>query len=76
MGDPQAWGSTWILIGASQRTEACLDNYRSRVGHIHLANPFELHLLFINIAMAAWRPYFSDLLEEVGRLVRTTLVSG
>ncbi|KAF1940897.1 hypothetical protein EJ02DRAFT_467052 [Clathrospora elynae] len=66
--DPQDWCSTWILIGASQRTEACLEDYRRGVNDFKSANPFELHIIFLDVAIAAWRPYLADLLIEIADL--------
>ena len=68
--DPRKRCSTWILTGASQRTEACLERYVQGVDDLNTANPFELHILFIDIAIAAWRPCLADMIEEVAKLVR------
>ncbi|KAF2872631.1 hypothetical protein BDV95DRAFT_606220 [Massariosphaeria phaeospora] len=40
--------STWILAGMSHRTEPCLDRFSSGADDIHQANPFELHIMFLD----------------------------
>lgn len=67
--DPHNFCSTWLLLGASQRTESCLEEYRSSIGDLKAAYPFELHLLFVKVAMAAWKPYLASPLNEVAVLV-------
>ena len=58
--------STWILVGASKRTELRLDRYTRSVDDVYKANPFELHVIFIDTVIANWRPY----LAYLGRLVQ------
>jgi hypothetical protein len=57
--------STWILVGASQRTEIRLDLYTRSIDDLTGANPFELHVIFLDTAIASWRPYLVDLSRKV-----------
>jgi hypothetical protein len=56
-------------VGASQRTKKCLDDYRRGVESLKAANPLELHILFIDTAIASWTPYIADLTKAVVTLV-------
>jgi len=62
--------STWVLVGASQRTESCLSQYLHEAGDLNMAHPFELHVVFLDVAIASWRPYLAYLLEESAQVVR------
>lgn len=69
----QDWCSTWILVGASQRTEGCIDKYAQQyVDELRASNPLELHAMFLEGAVASWRPYLVDLLAHVTDLVDTS----
>ncbi|KAF2797930.1 hypothetical protein K505DRAFT_126262 [Melanomma pulvis-pyrius CBS 109.77] len=57
--------STWILVGASQRTEVRLDHYTRSIDDLTGTNPFELHVIFLDTAIASWRPYLVDLTQKV-----------
>ncbi|KAF1940154.1 hypothetical protein EJ02DRAFT_406954 [Clathrospora elynae] len=57
--------STWILVGASQRTELRLDQYTRSIKDLIQANPFELHVIFLDTAIASWRPYLVYLTQLV-----------
>jgi hypothetical protein len=57
--------STWILAGASQRTEVRLDRYTRSIDDLPGSNPFELHVIFLDTAVASWRPYLVDLTKQV-----------
>ncbi|KAF2692086.1 hypothetical protein K458DRAFT_9680 [Lentithecium fluviatile CBS 122367] len=57
--------STWILVGASQRTEVRLDRYTRSIDDLMGSNPFELHVIFLDTAIASWRPYLVDLTKLV-----------
>ena len=61
--------STWILVGASQRTERRLDQYTRSVDDVITANPFELHVIFLDTVINGWRPYLVDMTKEVSKLV-------
>ncbi|KAF1926014.1 uncharacterized protein M421DRAFT_230472 [Didymella exigua CBS 183.55] len=60
--------STWILVGASQRTEGRLDQYTRSVDDIVGANPFELHVIFLDTVIGSWRPYLVDKAKQVTAL--------
>ncbi|CAO2658701.1 Nn.00g064240.m01.CDS01 [Neocucurbitaria sp. VM-36] len=57
--------STWILVGASQRTELRLDRYTRSIDDLIQANPFELHVIFLDTAIASWRPHLVYLTQLV-----------
>ncbi|OAL48748.1 hypothetical protein IQ07DRAFT_85531 [Pyrenochaeta sp. DS3sAY3a] len=57
--------STWILTGASQRTERRLDQYTRSIEDLIQTNPFELHVIFIDTAIASWRHYLVHLTQLV-----------
>ena len=61
--------STWILVGASQRTEGRLDQYTRSVDDVIAANPFELHVMFLDTVIASWRPYLVYMTQLVLDLV-------
>jgi hypothetical protein len=63
--------STWVLVGATQRTEKSLDQYQKENAQLQKAHPFELHIIFLDVAIASWRPYLAYLLEKAAQLVRT-----
>jgi hypothetical protein len=62
--------STWIVVGASQRTEKALDDYTRSIEDLSASNPFELHLIFIDTAIASWRPYLVYLTKLVEHQAR------
>jgi hypothetical protein len=64
--------STWILVGASQRTETRLDHYTRSIKDLMRVNPFELHVIFLDTAIATWRPYLVYLTQLVAEQVRTS----
>lgn len=66
---PEQRCSTWFLMGATQRTDASLDGYVEHVGDLNNAHPFELHLIFLDTAIASWRPYLVDLAERISVIV-------
>ncbi|KAL5378689.1 hypothetical protein DPSP01_008915 [Paraphaeosphaeria sporulosa] len=57
--------STWILVGASQRTETRIDDYTRSIDDLNASNPFELHVTFVDTAIASWRPYLVSLTKLV-----------
>ena len=57
--------STWILVGASQRTELRLDRYTRSIDDLIRSNPFELHVIFLDTAIDSWRPYLENLTQQV-----------
>ncbi|KZM23619.1 hypothetical protein ST47_g5218 [Ascochyta rabiei] len=57
--------STWILVGASERTVTRLDQYARSVDDLIDANPIELHAIFLDTVITSWRPYLSYLTQLV-----------
>ena len=62
---PASSCSTWILVGASQRTEDELERYTRKTNDLIDSNPFELHVIFLDTAIASWREYLVDLTKRV-----------
>ena len=65
--------STLILLGKSERSEQSLNDYAviyaDSVGAFEERHPLELHLAFIDLALASWRPYLADLLSNTTSVV-------
>ncbi|KAF2623990.1 hypothetical protein BU25DRAFT_442229 [Macroventuria anomochaeta] len=57
--------SMWILAGVSQCTEPCLDGYTRSVCDLAGANPFEIHMIFLDTCITNWRPYLAHLTRLV-----------
>lgn len=66
---PRSRCSTWILVGASARTEKRLDQYTRSVDDLIDVNPIELHVIFLDTVIASWRPYLSYLTQMVSKQV-------
>ncbi|KAH5568152.1 hypothetical protein HBI25_052550 [Parastagonospora nodorum] len=60
--------STWMLFGSSQRTESCIKRYSASGKDMISGNPFELHVLFLDIAIASWRPYLIEFHDAIADL--------
>lgn len=63
--------STWLLVAISVRSEERLNSFIQRAGSLAALNPFEIHLLLLDTAIANWRPYMVYLGGEVNKQVRT-----
>ena len=61
--------STWILVSASQKTETCIDRYIKNVANLQDVDPFELHVLFLEVAFSTWRPYAVYLAQRVSHKI-------
>jgi hypothetical protein len=61
--------STWAFVAISQRAEERLDMYLRTAGSMDDLNPFEIHLLLLDTAMANWRPYMVYLTAETNKQV-------
>jgi hypothetical protein len=48
-----------------------LDAYLTNCEEIPFLNPFEMHLLLLDTAMAHWRPYLAFMAAETNEQVRT-----
>ena len=62
--------STWVLIAASGSAQLHLDRYVKSSDNLATLNPFEIHLILLDTALANWRPYIVDLTEKVAKQVR------
>ena len=67
--------STWVIISISERAERCLDRYIKTSQHLIAENPFDVHLILVDIALANWRPYIVNLTERIMKQVCTTIRS-
>lgn len=61
--------STWILVSASQKTETCIDRYIKSVANLQDVDPFELHVLFLEVASSTWRPYIVYLAQSISQRI-------
>jgi hypothetical protein len=61
--------STWILVTPSRTAELRLDRYVKTCQSLSAMNPFEIHLILLDTALANWRPYMVALTELVNTLV-------
>ncbi|PVH93690.1 hypothetical protein DM02DRAFT_695242 [Periconia macrospinosa] len=57
--------STWILFGQWQRARTIIEDHAADGHDIKQENPFEMHMAFIDVALASWRPYLIDLHDKV-----------
>ncbi len=57
--------STWVMVSASGKIEQCLDRYLKCSPNLVGLNPFEVHLLVLDAALADWRPYIINLTERI-----------
>ena len=61
--------SSWVYVALSLRAQARLDAYLKATGNVAAFNPFELHLLLLDTAMANWRPYLVYLTAQTNNQV-------
>lgn len=62
--------SVWLLISISSRAQARIDTYIEAIGNIQQFNPFEVHLLLLDTAIANWRPYLVHLTVAINEQAR------
>lgn len=67
--------SSWVMIAASKNTEISLDRYIKSSENIAQLNPFEIHLIVLDTALANWRSYIVGLTERITQQVRRTLTA-
>ena len=71
--------SIWLLTSVSGLAQARIDKYIEAAGNVKQFDPFEVHLLLVDTAMANWRPYLvymaTDINEQVGQCSRGSFVS-
>ena len=64
--------STWVIISASEKMEICLDRYLKSKHAFGTQNPFEIHLLLLETALANWRPFIISLTQKINEQVSLT----
>lgn len=64
------------MIAASERTQVSLDRYAASCTDVVSLNPFEIHVLVLDSALANWRSYLIVLTEQVTHQVRRTICCG
>jgi hypothetical protein len=69
---PNPGSSTWILVTPSEAALLRLGRYVKSCQDLSLRNPFELHLLLLDTALANWRPYMVSLTESVNNQVTSS----
>ena len=57
--------STWVLVAASASAKLDLDKYLKGCTDVTTLNPFEIHVILVDTALANWRPRIVDLTEEI-----------
>ena len=62
------------MIAASERTRSSLDLYIRSCTDLASLNPFEIHALVLDSALANWRSYIIDLTERITHQVRRGLL--
>ncbi|MCJ1402112.1 hypothetical protein MMC11_005331 [Xylographa trunciseda] len=67
--------STWVLIAASSTTELRIDRYVKSFDKLANLNPFEIHLIILDTALANWRPYIIFLTEKITTMSDAVLVA-
>jgi hypothetical protein len=55
----------WIFIAIPKEMEPCIDSYLSKCSSAAAENPFAMHLILIENALAGWRWYLVDLNQRV-----------
>lgn len=63
------------MIAPSKSAETSLDRYIKSCKDIAQLNPFEIHLIVLDTALANWRPYIIGLTERITKQVRTILTT-
>src|SRR5882757_5610944 len=56
--------STWIFLALSDTARVALASYLDNVVDMSTTDPFEMHVLLLNTAMANWRPYLAHVAAE------------
>lgn len=63
--------SIWLLISVSGLAQARIDEYIEAAGDVQLFDPFEVHLLLVDTAIANWRPYLVNMATDINEQVGT-----
>lgn len=61
--------STWVMISASQKMETCMDRYVKSLRSVSAPNPFNVHVLLFDTALANWRPFIISLTQKINKQV-------
>jgi hypothetical protein len=64
--------SRWLFIAPSKTVRMQVSEYADMPKNGSRGDPFALHLLIVNIAVATWRRYLIYLAEEVQKQVTST----
>lgn len=67
--------SSWVMIAPSKSAETSLDRYIKSCKDIAQLNPFEIHLIVLDTALANWRPYIIGLTERITKQTDRVLVA-
>ncbi|MCJ1394648.1 hypothetical protein MMC18_007528 [Xylographa bjoerkii] len=67
--------STWVFIAASETAERRMDKYVKSVDKVEDSNPFEIHLILLDTALASWRPYLIYLTVKAADMSDLVLVA-
>ncbi len=62
--------SSWVMIAPSERIQSSLDLYVGSCTDLAALNPFEIHVLIVDSALANWRSYIIALTEQITHQVR------
>ena len=58
------------MIAAPERTKSSLERYVASCTDLASLNPFEIHVLIFDSALANWRSYIIALTEKISLQVR------
>lgn len=61
--------STWVLISASSVALENLDRYIKAAKTVYCLDPFEIHLILLDTALANWRLYLISITEKISDMV-------
>ncbi|CAI6338066.1 unnamed protein product [Periconia digitata] len=62
---PERPCSAWILLGLWERARTVLENHAEDGHDLKSEHPFEVHLLFVDVAISSWRPYLVYIHDQV-----------
>ncbi|PVH91563.1 hypothetical protein DM02DRAFT_704425, partial [Periconia macrospinosa] len=67
--DPASSCATWIFLGAFKRAQTALEDNKKRIHDWKKQNPFEIHLMLVDVALKSWREYLIHLHDQTMDLV-------
>ena len=65
----ESGSSSWVYIALSASAELQLASYMKQCEDITAVNPFELHVVLLDTALATWRPYIVFLTNTITQQV-------